>query len=927
MSSKDVPTAEPDDLAEAPQPGEPIQAADLLEHIARQMRVAEGQQIVHVEHLASRAAQYAEISRPLPDLLQQALTQMGIAQLYDHQVESIERVRRGENIVVCTATSSGKTLCYNLPIIERILQERSSKAIYIYPINALINDQLKSLFRINLALGKDAIGIARYTGSLNSEQRRLARERSPHIWLTNPEMLHLSFLLWRQNWEDLWRNLRFVVIDEVHTYRGVFGSNVAQLLRRMLRMAEHYGSSPQFICCSATIANPQELVERLTGRPFTVIDHDGAGSGRKLFALWNPPLQSDDGSNRRRSHSEESVDLLLHCVQANYNTIVFARARGLTERMLRMGRALSEDRSQSQLMGHISSYRAGYLAEEREDIENKLKTGVIKGIITTNALEMGIDIGGLDAAILSGYPGTIMSTWQQAGRAGRRGRDALIFLVASQNPLDQYYVNNPREFFGKPHELAIVDLDNQHIRLKHLLCAARELPYASAEINRLPVDVQALLEELRERELLEPCALEDGSEGLQYPRSGKEIHFRVSLRSASHETYHILDANHNEIGTIEPPNAYRETHPGAIYQHGGDDYRVTFLDRRQQVVHVREEHVPHYTRASSAITVKIENVLATRELMLEGNPLRIGLGEVLVEETIYSYQELALGSDELIKRVNLDYPLTLRLHTTAMWLALPPALEASILQELPPCAENEGAEEGGGNPFVEGLHGVEHLVTGVMPLLVMCDRRDVDGFHHPRHADLGAASVFIYDAYEGGIGLAEIAYARAAELLRLAYETVSRCRCASGCPSCIQSGVCRLRNESLNKAAASAILVRLATVEDQEVDSELVESRAQEVLASRLRASQPGKARALQDVMERMRRSDVLRGLDKAQQVPAQARFAEGDLIEHSPYGRGVVLSVRMDGAHELVTVRFIHRSTVREIDASKGALRKLERH
>jgi DEAD/DEAH box helicase domain-containing protein len=313
-------------------------AQDLLSSIAQGVRAGEGGPIVHIESLAVRQPEYGVPSPPLGAPLQRALDFLGISQLYVHQVESLERVRAGQHVVVVTATSSGKTLCYNLPVIERMLVERESRALYIYPINALVNDQLKSLFKINLALGKEALGIARYTGSLSSEKRRDTRARNPNIFLTNPEMLHLSFLLWHQNWQELWRNLRFIVIDEVHTYRGVFGSNMAQLLRRVLRMAEHYGSSPQFICCSATIANPKELVHNLVGHDFQVVDHDGAGRGQRYFALWNPPFTADDGSNVRRSYVDEAVDLLLHCIRASYNTIVFARARRLTERMLRLAR-------------------------------------------------------------------------------------------------------------------------------------------------------------------------------------------------------------------------------------------------------------------------------------------------------------------------------------------------------------------------------------------------------------------------------------------------------------------------------------------------------------------------------------------------------------------------------------------------------------
>ena len=947
MDQQNKRTADASAPADASSPGDKALPVErLIERIAAEMQVEQNQQVVRLETLDPIASRYALPSPPLPDLLRDALEAQGISQLYTHQVESLERARNGENIVVVTATSSGKTLCYNLPIIERVLADRSARALYVYPINALVNDQLKSLFRLNLELGSEAVSVARYTGSLNSGQRRVIRERSPNLLLTNPEMLHLSFLLWHQNWEELWRNLRYIVVDEVHTYRGVFGSNMAQLFRRMLRMARHYGSEPQCIFCSATIANPKELAETLTGLPFSVVDQDGAGRGRRYFALWNPPLLDSAASNLRRSYAEEAVDLMLHCIRANYNTIVFTRARQLTERMLRMSRTVTEQTEESGLADLISSYRAGYLAEEREDIENKLKGGDIRGIITTNALEMGIDIGGLDAAIISGYPGTIMSTWQQAGRAGRRGREALIFMVASQNPLDQYYMHHPQEFFAQPHELAIIDQNNQHIRLKHLLCAARELPLTSAEIEKMPPQEQATINELYRSELLAPCDLENGGEGLTYPKSRRDIHFRVSLRAASHETYQIIDENRNEVGTIEPPNVYREAHPGAIYQHGGEDYRVTYLDRQQKQVRVREESAPHYTRSVSTSSLHVEEVYASQTFHLGDMPFVAALGDVMVEETIRGYQELQLGTDEIVKRVNLDYPLIMRLHTTAMWVALPGALAEGIIAEMPaPTRDDNGQENQApaeeqavdeqapeGQGPAAGLHAVQHLLTGVMPLMVMCDRRDVDGFYHVAHPNVGDAPVvFLYDAYEGGIGLAEVAFQRVEELLRLAHDTVAQCGCATGCPSCIQSGACRLRNELLDKGSAREILASM--LQQGTVDDPALLERYRATVptiqqpTSETSRYRPGQTRALQELLEYTRQKTIYDHLSAAEdqpQTPPEQRFAKGAWVEQMPYGRGIVLESRLEGQREMVRIRFAKRGLEREVDATKVGLRKV---
>ncbi len=920
----------------------PPSVPDLLAAIARHMGVEQGQQIVHVETLEGVAPTYAQPSPPLPEALARCLPLLGMDQLYTHQVEAIERVRNGENIVVVTATSSGKTLCYNLPVIERLLADPGTRALYLYPINALVNDQLKSLFRINLGLGREAVSVARYTGSLESDQRKAVRERQPSIVLTNPEMLHLSFLLWHDRWEALWRNLRYIVLDEVHTYRGVFGSNMAQLVRRVLRMAAHYGAAPQFICCSATIANPGELAERLTGRPFSVIDRDGSGRQRRYFVLWNPLLQQDDPSGLRRSHTAEAVALLQQCVSAHYNTIVFARARGLTERMLRMANGTG-DGAQADTPAdlRISAYRAGYLAEEREEIENRLKSGELQGVITTNALELGIDIGNLDAAIIAGYPGTIMSTWQQAGRAGRRDREALILLVASQNPLDQYFMHHPQVFFAQSHEVAIIDEENPYIRLKHLLCAARELPLTSDEVAAMPPTTADTLKELQAAELLVPDA---HNQGLTFRKSRREVHFSVSLRAASHETFQILNEQRVEIGTIEPPNVYREAHPGAIYQHGEDSYRVTYLDRARHLVRVRDEALPHYTRASSTSTLHVEQEYARQTLDAGGTPVVVALGDVVIRETIVGYQELTLGNNEMVRRVNLDHPLSIVLHTTAMWITVPSEWRALF----PPPAENEstGEQDETSEPFEAGLHAINHLMTGVMPLLVMCDRRDIDGYHHTLHPDLGTPAVFVYDAYEGGLGLAEIAYQRAGELLRLACDTVTRCACQAGCPACIQSGVCRLRNTSLDKRAAIALLRALTAPEalaGTGMDEAARPVSAREATATAFTAAPSvdpralGRQRALRDILEYTRQRTVYEHVtadtagapqsDERQTPPAQPdtpSYAVGDLVEQAPYGRGQVLEVSQEGSKQIVVVRFSNRGLVRKVDPARARLRLL---
>jgi DEAD/DEAH box helicase domain-containing protein len=890
--------------------GQPREAEALLAQIARGMGAQGAGQIVHVADLPRREAAYARPSPPLPAPLVEALRALDIAQLYTHQVEALERARRGENLVVVTSTSSGKTLCYNLPVLETILQNREARALYIYPINALINDQFKTLARMNLSLGHEAVGMDRYTGSVSSAKRREIRARQPNILLTNPELLHLSLLQWHHLWAPFWRNLAYIVVDEIHTYRGVFGANVAYLFQRLVRIARHYGADPRFICCSATIANPQELAERLTAQPFAVVSREGAARGKKLFVLWNPPLSEDGGANVRRSYAQESVDLMRQCLQADLNTIVFTRARRLTEQMARLGQdTLAQDLPEEGQDGAgqpITSYRAGYLAQERETIEARLKSGELRGVITTNALELGIDIGGLDAAIIAGYPGTIMSTWQQAGRAGRRGRDALVFLVASQNPLDQYYVAHPERFHAEPHERAVVDLANPFIRLKHLLCAARELPWPAHELRQAPADLRHVLAQLCSQGLLAEQRGSDGETLLAYPKERKEIHMQVSLRSAGQETYRILDHERNEIGSIEPPNVFRETHPGAIYQHSDGDYRVVALNRGQRTVHVRPESAPHYTRSRSTSSLRVAAEYAARPL---GDGLSVAIGEAQVTETVRSFQELELGSNRMVRRINLDAPLAVRLQTTALWIALPPDLDAAMEGDTP----EERRERLG-----QALHAAEHLLTGLLPLLVMCDRRDVDGHHDLAPPDLHGSALFLYDAYEGGIGLVEAAYDRIEELLRMAHDTVANCACLDGCPSCIQSSGCRLGNENLDKGAAIRLLRALL----RSIGAGAPAAPARRDVGAAAHSDQSMR-RALEE-MSQLTRQNRLEDhmVAAAPERPPECQFGEGDRVLHNVYGRGVVQGSRLEGPAEQVTVRFAQRGGVVKT-VSAGQLRK----
>jgi len=534
-------------------------------------------------------------------------------------------------------------------------------------------------------------------------------------------------------------------------------------------------------------------------------------------------------------------------------------------------------------------------------------------VITTNALELGIDIGGLDCAIIAGFPGSIMSTWQQAGRAGRRGRDALVFLVGSQNPLDQYYMQQPWRLFDEPHEQAVVDLANPFVRLRHLLCSAQEVPWSQEEIRSLPAQGQVDIAALQSVGLLEerdtggrPCLAYPGEE------FRKSLHMQISLRTAGQESFVIRDEQQHEVGSIQPPNVYREAHPGAIYQHLDGDYRVIALNPRDHTVTVRPESLAHYTRSQSASSISLVRELTQKQLGAEAAGVTVHLGQLLVTEVISAFQELELGSNRLVKQVNLDTPLRTHLHTTGLWIALPPALEGSP----PGATDAQGLES-----LDSGLHAVSHLLTGLVPLLVMCDRRDIGGDSSVRHPEVGRSALFLYDAYEGGIGLAEAAFEQVEQLLTLAYDTVRGCSCSAGCPSCIQSSQCRRGNEALDKAAAIAILGRLAPHSATARGSMVVD---------RLRPAR-GTDESLQRAVEEIDRATIRHGLrgQAAAQAASDARvepptpaYPVGTWVYHSVYGRGIVIEAEKTGADAWVTVRFVRRSVVQRLSARSSQLR-----
>lgn len=722
-------------------------------------------QISHVEVVPAREARYGELEEPLPRPLSEALTAAGIERLYSHQVESIEGVRDGRNVVVVTGTASGKTLCYNIPVIETLLEEPSSKALYLFPTKALAQDQQRGLMRLrelDRRIG-EAVRSGTYDGDTTRHTRRKLRDEG-NIILSNPDMLHAAILPYHAKWNRFLKDLRYVVVDEIHTYRGIFGSNVANVLRRLRRVCEHYGSNPQFIASSATIANPGELAERLTGLPFATVDTDGSPRGRKYFVLWNPPFL-DEAEMERRSSNVEGHWLMAELIASGFQTIAFGRARVVAELIYRYAKDTLA-RTKPEYARKIRPYRGGYLPEERREIERQLFSGELMGVASTNALELGIDVGSLDAAIIVGFPGTIASSWQQAGRAGRTSDESLAVLVAYNDPIDQYLMRHGEYFFRQSPESAVIDPENRYILAKHLRCAAFELPVREEDerlFGELTEPILDLLEEFHEvREL----------DGRHYWASTEYPARQLSLRTISDDTYTIVDVgNENQtVGVVDGVSALELVYPEAIYLHEGETYFVRDLDLEQKIAYVEKKDVDYYTQPilESSIRVEAEREHIPRE---DG---RLVFGDATVTWVTAAFKKIQFYKMDSIGWCNLDLP-PFHLETRALWFIPAKDVMAAVRKQ-------------GKNP-VEGLVGIRNMAISVLPLFAMCDRRDIGGI--VESSNTGAPTMFLYDRYEGGLGFVEQGYHRFEELMRGCLDLVEECPCEEGCPSCVGLPVLR----------------------------------------------------------------------------------------------------------------------------------------
>jgi DEAD/DEAH box helicase domain-containing protein len=731
-------------------------------------------QIVYERFISPRSAQYDALKPPLPRVLTDSLRAQRITRLYTHQVEAITALRRHENVVVVTATASGKTLCYNLPVLESLLADPAARALYLFPTKALAQDQADALAEFGLP----GVVVGTYDGDTPVRQRRAVRDEA-HVILTNPDMLHLGILPQHHRWAGVFRHLRYVVIDDVHIYRGVFGSNVANILRRLRRVCRLHGADPVFICTSATIANPQEFAATLLGLPVTVVDADGSPSGPRWFALWNPPLIDQARAHRRSSYTEATA-LFTQLVRAGARTIVFTQARKITELIYRQARRALEDAPE--LAGRISAYRAGYLPEERHAIEQRLFNGELIGVVSTSALELGIDVGSLDAAILVGYPGTIASTWQRAGRAGRGREDALVVLVALEDALDQYLMRHPEYLFARPHEHAVIDPENPYILAAHLRCAASEVP-----VWRQDADIFGPRTE-------ELAAILEGQGDLArrrdrwywanpgYPAKDVEV------RAASGDLFRIVDASRGRlVGTVDAARAFEQVHPGGVYLHQGETYVVEHLDAARRIASVRLRDVDYYTQPRTTTDLEILQPLLHRPW----GGTTASFGQVVVTTQVIAFARKRLLGDEVLGEDPLDLPPQ-RLQTTGLWFPISDALVSQLQRR--------------GGDLAGGIHAVEHAAIGMLPLFAMCDRWDLGGVSYPRYPALGAPAIFIYEAHPGGVGITEKGYELLDQLMTATLETIEACPCEAGCPSCIQSPKCGNMNEPLDKAAAMLLL-------------------------------------------------------------------------------------------------------------------------
>ena len=726
-----------------------------------------GSQVAYRTTLAPRPELHQQPDKPLLPAILQVIKAMGIQDLFRHQAQAIDLIRQNLPVVVATPTASGKTLIYNLPVLERCCQNNRSKALYLFPLKALAQDQLRTFEKMVDVLEGFKPKAAIYDGDTSAYRRKQIREAPPNVVFTNPDMLHLSLLAHHRKWAAFWSDLETVVIDEVHYYRGIMGSHIAQIFRRLQRICDFYGSAPTFVFSSATVANPAQLAEQLTGLHPKTISESGAPQGKRWLIFINPTT----------GPAQAAILLLKAALHRGLRTIVYTQSRKLTELI-----ALWAGNQSGQFASKISAYRAGFLPEERREIEARLSNGDLLAVISTSALELGIDIGDLDLCLLVGYPGSVVSTWQRGGRVGRSGQNSALILIAGEDALDQYFIRNPSDFLQRKPETAVVNPFNPDIMAKHLVCAAAELTLKAHEPLLQAKNSMAVVSTLEKKgELLR------SAQGDEFYTLRKIPHRNVDLRGTGH-TFKIISTRTSEPkGEIDDLRAFRETHPGAIYLHRGETYLVDTLNLKTRTIKVSNVDVDYYTRVRSDKNVDILNI--EREKII--GITNVYEGRIKVTDHVTEYEIWRIQANTLISRIPLDLPPQI-FETEGIWFIIPPAVQRQVETKL--------------QDFIGGIHAMEHAAISIFPLLVMADRNDLGGLAMPYNPQLASAVVFIYDGIQGGAGLTRQAFEQAEDLLAYTKRIIEECPCESGCPSCVHSPKCGSGNRPMDKAAAISIL-------------------------------------------------------------------------------------------------------------------------
>lgn len=724
-------------------------------------------QIVHHHIIPSRKAVNSADESFLNKEIAAALKEIGVNKLYSHQFESIKAVRNGKNVILSTPTSSGKTLAYNIPVFESVLIDPKTRAFYIFPLKALGQDQLKTIKEFSSKLSDKNIRAEIYDGDTSSQNRKKIANDNPHIIITNPDMLHLGFLAYHHNWADFFKNLKYVIIDELHTYRGVFGSHIAQILRRLRRICNLYGSNPFFITCSATIANPSQFAETLTGLPFYCVTENGAPSAGGHFVFINPDL----------SANTLAANLFRLLCREGFKTIVFTKSRKVTELIYTW-----VSQADVSLRNRVSSYRAGFLPEERREVEAKLFSGELQGVVATSALEMGIDVGGLNACILVGYPGTVINTWQRGGRVGRGTKEHLIILIAQQDALDQYFMRHPVDFFQRGFERAVLDPHNAEIVKQHLLCAAAEFPL---KIDDQLFDLKRYMDIIKTLSL--DGQLQPDAENRVWYSSRRRPHRFVDIRSVG-ESYTIFEDRVNKvIGKVSGGRVFTECHQGAIYLHRGEQYIISRIDLNEKNIYATRRRESYYTRSREEKETEILSLLGSKPI----KNFVIKKGELKVTSRVVGYEKRRISGQELLSYHDLNLPPQI-FKTKGFWIEIEDAVKLQI--------ESEGYH------YMGTIHAVEHSAISIFPLFALCDRDDIGGISYTFHPQVAKGTIFIYDGHPGGVGLCERGFDAIEELLEAALKLIIECKCEIGCPSCIHSPKCGSANKPLDKQGALAFL-------------------------------------------------------------------------------------------------------------------------